>query len=133
MITSHILKIPSNMQLFNIFYSFCHTQLHLGSSAKLKIWQVSDWKMEHKVALFSNLEHTQLSFSFNVWCLKPNCPPPHSQYMFLPHPSCIPESMCPPFLAYIFSLRSLPPQCISVLLPHLALSGIQREVSINKD
>ena len=37
--------------------TFCHTGLHLGYPAELRIWQVSACKMELRLALFSGLDH----------------------------------------------------------------------------
>ena len=38
--------IPKNSDLNVRFPSYCHTRLHLGFSAKLRIWQASACKME---------------------------------------------------------------------------------------
>ena len=67
----------------------CHTRLHLGCSAELRIWQVQLARWSHKVVLFPERTNptrpdptTQLSFSFNVV----RCPKP----IYSPHQ----QSMC---------------------------------------
>ena len=83
--------------------------LHLGFSAKLRIWQVSTCKMEPLSGTIITGPSTQPStelVSFNVvWC---------------PHPNCCPhqESICgvPPQNTF-FLCDAPPPQC-SLMLCH---------------
>ena len=82
--TNHLhLHTVVNVVLFQL--SYCHTRLHLGFSAKLRVWQVPACKMEPRSGLISCKNRPdptrpdqtlQLSFSFNVVrCPHPNCSP----------------------------------------------------------
>ena len=106
--------------------------LHLGFSAKLRIWQVSACKMEPRSGIISWLgpppTHPQLSFSCKCCAVSPPqqsmCGVPPSQYMLsfkvvrCPHPICSTHQEC---------MCGVPP-CNSVPLPHLALSWIPSKV-----
>ena len=133
-----------NLAWHSLVPACCHTRLHLGFSAKLRIWQVPACKMEPQngVILWLGPPTAKLFFVNVVRCPHPNkvcvaCGVPPSQYMLsfnvvrCPHPLCSThqEDVCgvPPF-QYKFFCAVSPPPCNSVPLPHLALSLILSKV-----
>ena len=138
-------KQSSSLSLSWAWPCCCHTRLHLGYSAKLRIWQVSACKMEPQSGTIITLELASHPASqpavYLLWlsqccAVSPpqlfppsmkyvRCPP--SQYMFFLTPIVPPfrkYGRCPPLPVYAVSVRCPPPQCNVVPLPYSALPWI---------
>ena len=139
------IRSQSSHFILGISKAYCHTWLHLGYSARLRIWQVSAFKMESKSGIFFCLDHppTQpptpnspptAEIFLLMLCGIPDpivspstryvrCPP--IQYMFCSTPIVPPiKKVCAvsPLSIHIFSLRYPIPHSGCMPLPHSALS-----------
>ena len=66
------------------FLLYCHTRLHLGFSAKLRIWQDSACKMEAQCSIFLNQEPpTHQSCKKTFFTRYPDFQPKNVRIMFL--------------------------------------------------
>ena len=100
----------------------CHTRLHLGFSAKLRICKFHLARWSNKVVLFPDLDHpkppTHPQLNFFFLCCAMSSPKlflPSTKYVRCPHPMCYSrqQSMCgvPPS-QYTFFLCGVPPNVV---------------------
>ena len=113
-------------------YAYCHTRLHLGFSAMLRIWQVPACKMEQQSGNISWKNHppNHMDFLELILCA---VSPPQCEYVIkfwcAVSPPCCPQLFMywvPPCLIelLLFSVWCSPLKCTCGPSTHLALSSL---------